>query len=147
MTVAAGHNDIVLYRIVDRPATLSFVVSPSFKKSVQGLKTLAQARGRVESRLSPNKEEVGIEVYQLRTQDGLIYYYKNNSHSFRLVETAEFRLENCQVETNGRIFQNSYRLELELNAGEDYLFHAMRQDGAPYFKVGVSNNEYRVVTT
>ena len=139
--VPAGTSDIVLYRIVDKPASLSFIVSPRFKKSPEALKILALNKGKRTARLSPEGEDIGIAVYAYRTQDGLINFYQNSSKSFRLEEQGDFQLENCKILSSN----NDSKLKLELNPGEENLLQIMRYDEAPYFKINVTGVKYRVV--
>lgn len=137
--VPAGASDIILYRQIGRPSSLSYVISQTFKRSQFALKSIALEKGKKSARPTQEGEEVGIFVYSYRTQDGFISLYQNKSQNYRLEEQGEYIMENCQI-----LGASDGVIKMNIGPGEEKYVYVKKNPDALYFKINISNLKYRV---
>ena len=141
ITVPAHHDDIILYRILEKPASLNYVVAPRFRKSRRVLKRLAKERGKKSDRPDKNGDNVGIKVYLYRTQDGLVSLYVNQSEDYALSEQVEYQLEGCSIVGS----PDSTQIDIKLMPGDEKMIHIVRNDDASFFRIKMKDTQYVII--
>jgi calpain-15 len=131
--VPPGAREIVMYRVLEKPAQISYVISPKFKKSNTSLKKQCLEAGKKVPKLNKNIEDVGIALYKFRNEQEVCYLYVNNSVGYTFTEKLIFKLDGCQID--GVLGST---VDIFLNPREERLIRIIPVEGAEYYKLGLS---------
>lgn len=87
--------------------------------------------------------QVGISYYILYHNNGLSFYYSNNSENIRLTETIVFSLRNCKIWKNSE-YTDLDSCAIDLRPGMDYLIEIKRESEDESFEAEVSSVMYEL---
>lgn len=83
--------------MTDANASISFKIRATFSKGKQKMEQKTKEKGNKQIRKNKG-EDVGIYVYTMKAQNGIVMEYVNESSSFKLMESISFDMKNCSLE-------------------------------------------------
>jgi hypothetical protein len=142
VTVLPQERKVIPYRITNDEIepVINFKVVASFKRDSEDLIRAALEKGMQFSRQYKGKD-VGIDYYILYHNEGLVFYYENNSKYYRLTESVQFNLVNCSIE--GASFKES-NSNFVLKPGESHIINIVKDQDAERFTANIAVCNYEV---
>lgn len=142
ITVLPQERKVIPYRITDDDSEpiINFKVVASFKRDSEDLIRAALEKGMKFSRQYKG-QDVAIDYYILYHNEGLVFYYENNSKYYRLTEKAEFNLVNCRIEGSS---EKENVCSFVLKAGESHIINIIKDQDAEKFMASIGKCNYVV---
>lgn len=138
ITIAPFETKIILFKILNERAALSFGMVASFKKQGNKLIDLVKRKGARQPILYKNRD-VGIYLLSCGYENGILFFFENMSREFELESECEFELVNCSIE--GRV---GNVLRIEMRPRDSHLVNVVVEDGGKYFEAFMVRNDYNI---
>jgi hypothetical protein len=139
VSVGPKEQKILMYKMNGDKAKVSFRLAASFKKNISNITESAKKLGKKCVRMKQGKD-VGIAVYVLYHEDGLVYYYQNNSSNQTLMEDLKFDLSNCAIEGMGA----SQAARVRLVPHSTYLLNIKRTVAGRAFTANLASGTFLI---